>query len=75
MLQGSTLQPSNMELLCDNATDNLFNSNDICSRAVLELFINDNDTVIGDLFYNDCPTRFHDYVTACSLDDVSTHIE
>ena len=67
------MPPSNVNGPCANATGNLFDPNDTCSRTVLEVF-NGNDSSITDLFVDDCPTRFHAYVTSCDLNDVSVNI-
>lgn len=61
VLQGSTLPTSE----CSDATVNIYSPNDTCSRGVQYLF-NDNDDAIGYLFNGDCPTRFHEYITACN---------
>ena len=64
---------------CGIAYINLLGKDDNCSRTAEGLFGDGNDTSLINLYLGDCPTRFHNYATACSesfgnsSDDVSSN--
>ena len=75
-IQGSALPPSITNNSCDDATGDLLSQNDICSGTIFQV-LSGNDSAVTGLFVDGCPTRFHDFVTACGGDggfDVSINI-
>ena len=66
VLQGSIFNTTTMSITCMTATDNLFDPNDTCSRAVEE-FLNNNNSEIVNFLIDNCPTRLFEYVHDCNV--------